>query len=623
MRFGAIVVAAFLAVDPFGWDHVGPFRFALISTLGFATVAASLGAGDARPQPLPRWAVIGWAVVIVGLITSTIVSPDPWHALIGTPDRHFGLATWLLVAGLFAVSSIYPNSIVSFVTGGTVIAALGAGVWSVLEQYDVGWFASSFADDRIGGPFEQPAYLGAGMLLLIPVCASVAAKTEQHVIERGIAAAAAALALVALGLSQSRGAWVAFAVTAVLLVVRRRMLKTGLVGLVAIGLLIGLSPVGDRLNTLTTVSEGVVAGRIDEWQVGGRAVIDTPTFGITGHGPEGYRIVFGQHVDREYVIDHGRTVITDRAHSGLLDVALSGGLLAGGGMVLLYAGLATTALQRLRASDPTDVALGAAVLAFLLQQLVLFPLAELDPVLWILAGLLVARRPLRDQYRPPLFRHVSGARRAAMLGAGLLAALSAIAGLSDVAADHSVANAVDATEPERALELADTARSRRPDSIRYDFIAARIAARPGTLNGLEAALERLDDGLSVSPQDPALRIERGGVLLEIARLTDTEDDLEIAQADLDALMIDEPRHPQVLMHLGIARALAGDDGGAIEVLERSADLDPTNVEPLINLAVVLLEGGDLDRGSDVLDQIEALAPSNSNAQGLRREFLSE
>jgi len=504
-----------------------------------------------------------------------------------------------------------------------MIGALGAGVWSILEHFDVGWFSSSFAGDRVGGPFEQPAYLGAGMLLVVPVCVGVAVDGERHVLGRVTALMAAVLGVVALGLSQSRGAWLAFAIVAAALIIRRSMFKMGALAVIGVGLLLAFTPVGERMQTLTSTNEGVVAGRIDEWQVGGRALTDTPTLGITGHGPEGYRLVFGQHVDSQYVIDHGRTVITDRAHSGLLDASLSGGLLAGLGMLLLYAGLGITGLQRLRAPDPIDVALAAAVLGFLLQQLVLFPLAELDPVLWILAGLLVARRPRHDNYRPPLFRQVSGARRAAMLGAGLLAALSAIAGLSDIAADHAVANAVDESDPARALELADTARSRRPDSIRYDFIASRIASRAGTVDAFTTAIERLDDGLSVSPLDPALRVERAAMLLELARRTDTDADREHARTELEALAIDEPRHPRVLMTLGIARALTGDGDSSIEVLERASSLDPGAVDPLINLAVVHLERGELDHGREILDRIDEIAPGNTVAQSLRREFLSE
>ncbi len=623
MRFGVIIAAVFLAVDPFGWDQVGPLRFGLISAIGFATIAASLGAGDARPQPLPRWAVLGWTITLSGLVVSTAMSSDRWHALIGTPDRHFGLATWFLLVGLFAVASIYPNSIVPFVVNATIVGAMGTGIWSILEVLDVGFFASSFAGDRVGGTFRQPAYLGAAMLLAAPMCVGAAVDATRSLAARSIAGASSVLAILALGLSQSRGAWLAAIVVSVAVVTKRRMLRVGALAVVAVALLAAFTPVGARLSTLTDIETGVVAGRIDEWQVGARALTDTPTFGVTGHGPEGYRLVFGAHVDDDYVIEHGRDVITDRAHNALLDTALAGGLVSLAGILLLYGGLAVTAFQRLKADDVIDVALAAAVLGALVQQLVLFPLAELDPAMWIMAGLLVTRRPSRELYRPPLFRYVSQGRRLAMLGAGFLAAMSAIAGLSDVAADHAIANAVeaDATSP---LVSADQARARRPDSVRYDFIAGRIASNSADLAGFLAARDRLEDGLSISPNDPALRIEYATALLEIARRSQDEADLAAAHDELaDLATTAEPRHPDVLMRYGIAAALRGDAQTAIDVLGRAAKLSPTNVDPLVNLATVHLEEGDLARGEAVLDQIDVLAPANARAEQLRRDFFSE
>lgn len=623
MRFGLLIVAVYLAANPFGWDQAGPLRFSLVSTIGFATIAASLGAGDSRPQPLPRWAVLGWTITLVGLVASTALSQDPWHALIGTPERHFGLATWLLLAGLFSVASMYPNSIVPFVTNAILLGAIGAGTWSLLETQDVAWFASSFAGDRIGGPFLQPAYLGAAMVLAAPVCIGVAVDPARSQGLRSIATLASLLAMAALGFSQSRGAWVAFVVVLIATLVQRRMVRTGIAAIAAIGLVIAFTPIGARAASLVD-SGGVVAGRIDEWQVGSRAVTDTPTFGITGHGPEGYRIVFGQHVDDDYVIDHGREVFTDRAHNVVLDTILAGGFIAGIGLLLLYGGLAITALQRLKADDLVDVAFGAAVLGSLAQQLVLFPLAELDPALWIVAGLLVARRPSRDVYRPPLFRYVSESRRIAMLATGFAAAIAAIAGVSDVAADRAVANSVSASSSDDSLSAVDMARSRRPDSIRYDFVAARTASTTGELDGFRAAQERLEDGLAFSPNDPALRIEHATMLLEVARRSNDQGDLALALTTLEELATtSEPRHPDVLMRYGIAQALSGDPDGAAESLERATALDPTDIDPILNLAIVELERGNLDRGEDLLDQIAELAPANATAQQLRQEFLSK
>lgn len=622
MRFGLLIGAALLAVDPWGWDHFGPLRWALLSTLGFTAIAISLGSGDVRLRPLPRWAVMGWVITAFGLTLSTALAADKWHALVGTPDRHLGLAAWMMFAGLFATASMYPQTATPTVQRGIAIATSLCGMYTLLELGDVGGFASDFAGDRAGGPFGQPAFLGAAMVLAIPLCFVLVVDRRSGKLWRIVGVVGSVFGSVALGVSQSRAAWVGAAVAALLVVLYRRQ---WVVGAAVLALLVGLfftTSLGDRAATLSEFDGGVVAGRIDEWQVGVHALFESPSSAAWGYGPEGYRTVFGAHVNEEYVIQHGRDVITDRAHSSLLDTSLSGGLIAGVGLALLQFGLLVTAVQRLRADDPVDVALGAAVLGYLIQQFFLFPLAELDPVLWIFAGLLVARRPQRTAHRPPLFSSVSGAKQVVMLAAGFLAAVSAVAGLSDIAADRAVTDVIDAEDEVEALAAADRARSRRPDSIRYDFIAARTAASDGTVDGFRAALTRLDAGLTTSPRDPAFLAERGIVLLEIARRDQSEESLDAALEALGNLDSTDPNNPATELTHGIALALAGMSEDAIGELEHAALLDPVAVEPHLNLAIIYFELNDRAAGERSLDEADRVAPTNAQALALRREFLS-
>ena len=168
MRFGAIAAAAMLAVDPWGWDRFGPLRWALISALGFAALAASFGEASFRERPLPRWCVLGWTILLGGLTLSSALSPDRFYSLIGTPDRHFGLLTWLLCLGLFLMASLRSRSATPTLLRSLTVGAIGAGAYSVFELWGVDWFDQDFADGRVGGTFGQPAFLGAAMVLAIP-----------------------------------------------------------------------------------------------------------------------------------------------------------------------------------------------------------------------------------------------------------------------------------------------------------------------------------------------------------------------------------------------------------------------------------------------------------------------
>ena len=582
MRFGALALATLVAIDPFGWDRFGPLRWWLVSTIGLGVVAAAL-LGSPRTRWWPRWVTVGWCLTLLGLGVSTLLSDDRWHALVGTPDRHLGLLTWVLGAGVFwagglrSRSALVPSTIA--IAAGTAVV----GLYTVGELIGVESLDIDFAAGRAGGTFGQPAYLGAAMALCVPIVASAAhGRVGGHRTPMYLASALGVIALLA---SQARAALVGVAVAiAVVAVVRRHDLDSprnrtlAALGLATLVVVAVATPLGGRLWALTDVDDGVVAGRVDEWQVGAAALAGADGGGLVGYGPEGYRTVFGAYVDEQYVIDHGREAITDRAHNSVLDAALAGGLVAGVGLAVLHAGLVGVAIRAIGVGSAIEIGLGAGVIAYVVQQLFLFPLAELDPLFWALAGILTVRSTAHltegavHEVPRPLARTTGAVVACVAVGAGLAGAL-------DVVADHRVAAAVEASDTGRAESATDL----RPDSIRYAFIASRRAETPGE------ALALLDDGLDVSPHDPALLTERAAVLLDRARLTDRDDHLDAALDALDELDEIDPLHPESQLRLGVARALAGDADGAIEALTRAAELAPDSTEPLINLAVVLID----------------------------------
>ncbi len=152
-------------------------------------------------------------------------------------------------------------------------------------------------------------------------------------------------------------------------------------------MLFAVTPFGHRVGEAFDLGNGTTRGRFDDWAVGARMVERHPVLGV---GPEGYRVVFPQVVSAGYVRRNGTAVIPDRAHNGVLDVAADGGVVAG----LLYAALlALLSVSRgasLRSRDVRNVALACAVIAYVVQQQFLFPLSEVDPLFWVVAGMLVA-----------------------------------------------------------------------------------------------------------------------------------------------------------------------------------------------------------------------------------------
>ena len=598
--FAALIVVSAVAVDPWGWDRYGPLRWGLVSTLGLAIVGLALldrGVDIGRIGRAERW---GIGLLASGTAISTALSDDLLHALIGTPDRHFGAVTWVLCLSLFVVVAAMPPDLVVVVRGAaTAVTVLG--VWTALELAEVSWFDSAFADGRAGGPFGQPAFLGAGAVLLTPLAAAALLDRDARRIDRRIAAVAVVAGGIALVGSGSRAAAVGAVAAAGAFVALARVRRRGwILGLIASVGVAAITPLGGRVVDTVRDGDGIV-GRSDEWQVGLRALWDAPGRGTLGWGPESYRTVFGRFVDDGYVIDHGRDVITDRAHGGPLDIALSSGLVGLVGWGLLVGGVGVAVWRGERTLTTVVVATGA--VGYLVQQLFLFPVAELDPVLFGLLGLLAAATSPAGSPPP----------RRAPFGAVAALALSVIAGLggiADVAADRAVAaSPVDA----------ESARALRPDSIRYRFISARAEPR-GDEDSLRRAIGHVADGLELSRADPALRLEDATLRTELARSTSSVVDIRAARATVAGYVEDDPRHPQLVMQAGILAALDGDLVEAESALVRAVELAPRDVEPRLNLGVVLIELGRAREARDVLDAATALDPGNAAVRALLAEI---
>jgi hypothetical protein len=343
------------------------------------------------------------------------------------------------------------------------------------------------------------------------------------------------------------------------------------VALVAVAV---LTPVGPRVAALDDTDAAGGQGRLDEWRVATAVALDHLPFGV---GPEGYRVAFSEGLDLEYVREHGRDRITDRAHSAPLDVLLAGGLVAMAAWTLLVVLVARSAWSLLRSGPGGQRGLAAGLVAHGAGLLVLFPIMELEPVAWLVAGLVLGARPV------PLLRRqgqaLSSRRRVVarpLVGALAVAAVAAVAtGVLDVAADHRARSAADALargDTDRALAAADAAADLRPDVVRLHLLAARAAVADE--RGSLAGLQRVEDALDVSPRDPVALLERSRLLVARAEATRTGRHLDAAAAELRRRLAADRFHPQ-LWDLAARLALArGDGDAAVRARDRADALRP-------------------------------------------------
>lgn len=625
---GAMVIAAVVAVDPGGLSPFGPTRWWLVSSLALAAGGSACWSATRR---LDRRSARLWGLLLVLLTVSAVVNGDTKVALLGHPVRHLGLLTWGLFALVFATGQqLVRTDDRRIVVRSTVVAAVGLGAWCTWELAVGPPIALATTTERLSGPFGSAAMLGAACCLLTPICTMVVVDRHASTSWRIAGAVGAATSVLALIGSGTRAAWIGMAIAAAVLLVRRRpSTRTVLVG--AGSVVVALAVLSPRLDDIVDRSNGT-SSRLDEWALAGRVIGDHVPIGT---GPEGYRIAAVGAVDADYELVHGRDrVLPDRAHSGPLDVAAIGGLPAATAYVLLVGGIVWRAVRQMRAADPMTTGLSVALVAYAVQQLLLFPLAELDGVWWLVAGMLIAAAPdqaMNTEGTAPAA--MSGAARAAAptsitaaptsipteatdltgvdatantgaphadatwagvrrgrvramaIAAFALVPVVFVAGVLDVAADRQARRAMTARDTDTAVTAAERSVDLRPDDLRYRSVAIEAHRSRGTLADIDVALDHADAALRWSPDDPIALDARATLLLDRAAITGTTVDTDAAVEAWRRLVDRDPVRARWLVQLGRAAALAGDIDEAHAALTEAAMLRPDDA----SIAALLAE----------------------------------
>jgi O-antigen ligase len=577
---GAMVIGSVIAVDPAGWAPFGPVKWLAVSALGVAAAGSLLWHGNA---PVHRASTSAWIAVLALLAVSAGLGDDVPTALLGQPDRHLGVATWLLFALLFAAGQqLVDTGSRRTVVRSAAVAAAALGMWSVWETFAGPPIAVVASSSRLMGPFGSAAYLGAASCLFVPIAAGELFDRGEPRAWRAVAAVGALAGMVGLIGSGARAAWIGALVAATVVLIRVRPPRRWIViGAAAMAVLtVAFSP---WLGSLMERPAGATS-RWDEWAVAGRVITDHPVIGV---GPEGYRIAVAEGVDRHYERTYGRDVVLpDRAHSGPLDVALAGGLPAAAIFVGMVVFVGRRAWQLSGDPSPAQVGIAAGLIAYAVQQLFLFPVAALDPVWWLFAGAIVAATRPADLGRSPgqlpwrlRWRLPWRLRWRLVPAAAAIVAVPIVlvAGMLDVGADRVAKQALDASgdgHSRRAVERAERATRLRPDDVRYRLVAAEVLARRGTLADTDRALAQVRRALDWSPLDPNVVDREASLLLDRAAITGERVDISAAVEAWQRLVERDPLRARWQLQYGRAAALSDDIETARQAWTVAADLSP-------------------------------------------------
>jgi O-antigen ligase len=345
------------------------------------SVSLILGHSPVKPR-IPDWAAFTFIAVNVIAMFFSIDRPT---SLLGEPLQQAGVVGLVSMGGIYAVARLTITSkarlrgvLAAIVSGATVVAGYG-----LLQALEVDPIWNTLSNGRLFSLVGQPNWLGAYLVLTIPLTASLAAMHRRQQI-RVVLTASVMMQLLVLGGTLSRASWVGFTVSllvgvAAIGMYRRRGTPVDATNAARRGVVVGGLVVVMLLgiNLIPTMTPSVLVARVVSsadlgafdvqqhlslWRVAGAIVTDHP---LIGTGPDTYAIVFGRYRDDVLEPGHAQYLANYRPespHNVYLAYAAGAGIVAVMAyMVFLISSLAIVARGFWRSSPISYSLLGIIV----------------------------------------------------------------------------------------------------------------------------------------------------------------------------------------------------------------------------------------------------------------------
>ncbi|MFZ5469541.1 MAG: O-antigen ligase family protein [Myxococcota bacterium] len=375
--FGALMlfVVAMYAVPGEWIPGADKLRIALVTSSLAAALVVLRRLGKLEPVYLDGvrgLALIGFAALASGSILWSIHPEESRTTAIGIVK--------LVAIYLTMVNVLTTWRRVVWVCGalvaGSIVTSIGVIHWhhagvDLVEGYRARWV----------GVYADPNHMAMDLGLVVPLALAFLARRQTPAVFRVVSALAAALAVVAIVLSHSRGGFIGLAVAVVLWAAREKQrVRSFFIGLAFVLALLAFAPESfwRRTSTVATFEDDVSAlGRVHAWQVAKDINVERPLLGV---GAGAFRFAWPMYAPpearRAYV-----------AHNVFLDVIGELGLV-GLFLFLVFAGGASGGAFA-ASTDPTHGWLARAIAAAIAGYLVcdLFSGYILSSHLYVFFGL--------------------------------------------------------------------------------------------------------------------------------------------------------------------------------------------------------------------------------------------
>lgn len=411
-----------------------------------------------------RWSYVDFAVAgfLLLVFISTVTSIHFPTALHGKFKRYEGFLTFLNYGILYFLAlQIFTSferlstlSKVLTFTGG-IVAFYGVLQYMGLDPFP--WATLPFEERRSFSTFGNPDLLGGFLVILLPIAAAefLRAKGKNNILMFGILS----LTLMSLLWAYMRGAWIAAAVAGLVFIAlgarevitrwRKIFLVVGAFASVfaitaILSVTIGHNVINliERLKSITHITQGSAASRIEIWKAGLQAIQEKP---ILGWGPDTFRFVSERFETLKYVqIGQGRTV-ADNAHNYLVQLATGVGIPA---TIILIAAFLAIIFIAIRYTwkmqgDEKLVYIGfiSAAIGYLVHLLFGVSISGSTGVFWLIIGALLAAAPIVKTVEINRASSITSFK-AAMAILTIVSIMSTYYALSMYAGDYNYARAI-------------------------------------------------------------------------------------------------------------------------------------------------------------------------------------
>ncbi len=563
-----VVAGAAFVWDPWGLNGYLAVKAATAGA-GLALLVAWLVRRSELALPARLWLAVGTALAGL-MVAATAGSGSVWRSVLGAPLRLEGLVAWAsfgaaFLAG-FSLRRARRDATAATLVDAATVAVVAVGLIGAVEFAGIEVDADMIEfRGRVRSTLGNPTVLSSFMVLVGPVAAVAARRGGSW---RWVGGLAVVLAAVNVAAAQTRAVLASAAAVgfiALLLVSRGRRRW-------AIATFVPAAGAVALLSGRWQLAGHELRGRIAMWEVAVAAVADDP---LLGTGPETFIASYGEHVGDETVREFGRAAAVDRAHSGVLDFAVSFGLIAGALYLAVLICVALLALRAMRSGDVFRAVVGAGVACYAIQQQAFFAHPSNDMVWWLMVGVLAADSGV--------------ARRLPIVVAALMLSAATVlvvnAG-SSIRNDRLYERALGSATAVEAFGLLEEAASHRPfDDLSY-ILMGDVLTRTSDASVVGRGIDRIRRGMQRNEGNELVALALIDAQMQAHRLTSDGAFALSAHRDAAELIRAQPANGDAYLKRGVAAWYLGDLDAARSDWERAAFLMPDRPEPRENLAVL-------------------------------------